>query len=175
MFHRISLVAASEGFRFPACNVVKKETPEKMFFCEFCKIFKNIFRFHRTPLYDCSLCLSVCVEFWDVFQNTCFIERLGKTAILCTSCKILTAKYSKKLFREVAIRKRSFTLNPWKLFAKKLIRYEIARCQPAALRKRALSHILFHVFCLHFLRVQQDYFFQRWDHKVWENNFFLEM
>ena len=152
-----------------------------MFFCEFCKIFKNIFRFHRTPLYDCSLCLSVCIEFWDVFQNTCFIERLGKTAILCTSCKILTTKYSKKTIsqvllkhfiqdREVAIRERSFTLNPWKLFAKKLIRYEIA-----ALRKRALSHILFHVFCLHFLRVHQDYFFQRWDHKVWEHNFFLEM
>ena len=26
-----------------ACNVIKKETPAQVFFCEFCKIFKNNF------------------------------------------------------------------------------------------------------------------------------------
>ena len=30
-----------------------------MFFCEFCKIFKKIFSFDRTPLDDCLLCLSL--------------------------------------------------------------------------------------------------------------------
>ena len=29
------------------------------------------------------------------------------------------------------------------------------------LTKKALSHILLHIFCLHFLRVHHDYFFQR--------------
>ena len=33
-----------------------------MFFCEFCKIFKNIFSFDETPLEDCFLCLSVNFE-----------------------------------------------------------------------------------------------------------------
>ena len=36
-------VAASDSFSFPACNFVKKEARAKMFICEFCKIFKNIF------------------------------------------------------------------------------------------------------------------------------------
>ena len=33
-----------------------------MFFCEFCKIFKNIFSFDRTTPDDCFLCLSVNFE-----------------------------------------------------------------------------------------------------------------
>ena len=32
-----------------ACNVIKKETLAKVFFCEFCESFKNSF-FYRTPL-----------------------------------------------------------------------------------------------------------------------------
>ena len=50
---------ASDSFRFLAGNFIKKETPAKMFFCEFCKIFKKIFSFDRTPLDDCLLCLSL--------------------------------------------------------------------------------------------------------------------
>ena len=36
-------VAASDSFRFPACSFIKKGTPAKTFFCEICKVFKNIF------------------------------------------------------------------------------------------------------------------------------------
>ena len=43
LFYRPSLAAASNSFRFPACNISKKDIPAKMFFCEFSKIFKNIF------------------------------------------------------------------------------------------------------------------------------------
>ena len=43
LFYWTSPVPVSDGFRFPACNFIKKEIPAKMFFCEFCKIFKNIF------------------------------------------------------------------------------------------------------------------------------------
>ena len=49
LFYRTSPVAASEGFRFPACNFIKKGTPEKMFFFEFWKNFKKIFSFDQTP------------------------------------------------------------------------------------------------------------------------------
>ena len=54
-------------FRFPACNFIKKETPAKMFFCEFCKMFENIFSFDRTPPDDCFLCL--CVNFEKFFRK----------------------------------------------------------------------------------------------------------
>ena len=36
-------MAASDSFRFPACNFIKKETPSEMLFCEIGNIFKNIF------------------------------------------------------------------------------------------------------------------------------------
>ena len=39
LFYRTSPVAASDGFRFPACKKKKKETAEKIFFCEFWKSF----------------------------------------------------------------------------------------------------------------------------------------
>ena len=81
-FNRTFPVAASDSFRFPACNFIKKETPAKMFICEFCKIFKNIFRqkhlrmtascvylwilrsfsdhlFYRAPLGNCLFHLQV--------------------------------------------------------------------------------------------------------------------
>ena len=74
--------------------VLLKKRPTKMFFCEFCKIFKNIF-WQNTSGW--LLLVFIC-EFWDVFQNTSFIEHLGETAILCTSCRISTTRYSKKLF-----------------------------------------------------------------------------
>ena len=70
-FYRASPVAASDdSFRFPACNFTKKLTPdsrlqlyltpEKTLFCEFSKIFKNIFC--QTPPDDCFLFLSVNFE-----------------------------------------------------------------------------------------------------------------
>ena len=58
-----SPVVAPERFRFPAYNFIIKKTTTKMFFCEFCKVFKDIFSFGRTPQDDCFLCLSKNVEF----------------------------------------------------------------------------------------------------------------
>ena len=39
LFYRTSPVAASEVFKVPACNFIKKEAPEKTFSCEFWKSF----------------------------------------------------------------------------------------------------------------------------------------
>ena len=50
--------------KFPACNIIIKEATAKKFSCEFCKIFKDIFSFDRTPQDDCFLCLSVNFEFF---------------------------------------------------------------------------------------------------------------
>ena len=44
---------------------------------------------------------------------------------------------------------------------RRLICNEVARCQLASLRKKTLLHILFHVFCLQFLRKHRNYFLQR--------------
>ena len=92
LFYRLFPTAASAGLRFPACNFVKKETPAKMFFCEFYKIFKNIF-WQNTSGW---LLLVFIWEFWEVFQNTSFIEHL----ISSTSCRISTTLYNKKLFHK---------------------------------------------------------------------------
>ena len=43
LFYRTSPVADCDSFRFPASSFIKKETPAKTFFCEFCKMFQNIF------------------------------------------------------------------------------------------------------------------------------------
>ena len=62
LFYGTSPVAASKGFRFPACNFIKRKTPDKMLFCEFSKISKTIFFFDRPPPDDYFLCLSFNFE-----------------------------------------------------------------------------------------------------------------
>ena len=44
LFYRPSPAAVSASLRFSALDFNKKQTPAKMFFYEFYKIFKNIFR-----------------------------------------------------------------------------------------------------------------------------------
>ena len=65
LFYRLPPAAGSAGLRFPACNFVKKETPAKMFFCEFYKTLRT--SFDRTPSDFCSLCLS---EHFEKFFGT---------------------------------------------------------------------------------------------------------
>ena len=75
-FHRTPPVYDSDCFRFPACNFIENETPAKMFFCKFCKVFKNFF-WQNT----CGWLLLVFIgEFWEVFQNTSLTEHLWETA-----------------------------------------------------------------------------------------------
>ena len=74
-FDRTSPLAAYGIFRFPACNLIKKETWAKVFICEFCKIFKNIFWQNNSGW---LLLVFIC-EFW-VFQLTSFMEHFWGTA-----------------------------------------------------------------------------------------------
>ena len=67
--------AASDSFRFPGCKFLKKEIPEKMFFCAFYKIF-NIF-WQNTSEW---LLLKFICEFWEFFQNTSIIQPLWEIA-----------------------------------------------------------------------------------------------
>ena len=63
LIYRTSPVAASNSFRFPACNIIKKETPAKMFICEFCKIFKNIIRQKHLRMTASCVCLWILRSF----------------------------------------------------------------------------------------------------------------
>ena len=76
LFCRTSPVTVSDSFRFPACNSIKKETPAKTYFCEFCKIFKNIFGQNTS---DWLLLVFIC-ESWEIFQVSSFIQHLWETA-----------------------------------------------------------------------------------------------
>ena len=69
-------MAASEGFRFPDYNFIKKETPEKIFSCEFCKISKTIFSFDGIPPDDCLFCLSA--NFEKFFRTLLLSSTSGK-------------------------------------------------------------------------------------------------
>ena len=75
-FVRTACFTSLASLRFPACNFFKKETPAEMLFCEFCKIFNNIF-WQNTSRW---LPLVFTWESWKIFQNTCFIEHLWETA-----------------------------------------------------------------------------------------------
>ena len=75
-FYRTSPEAASDSYRFPACNFIKKETPAKTFFCEFCKIYRNVFWLNTSGW---LLLVFIC-ESWEVFKITFFTDRLWETA-----------------------------------------------------------------------------------------------
>ena len=96
LFYRPSPAAASDSFRFPDCNFIKKEAPAKMFFREFDKIFKNIF-WHNTS----EWLLPVLSVNFEKFLRIPFLQiTYGKLLISCTSCRIPTSRYSKKLFHK---------------------------------------------------------------------------
>ena len=60
-FYGAFAVAASNSFRFPACNLIKKDNSAMIFFSvNFAKFSET--SFDRIPLDDCFLCLSVNFE-----------------------------------------------------------------------------------------------------------------
>ena len=67
-----------------------------MFFCEFCKIFKNIFSFDKIPPDDCFLSLS---ENFEKFFKTLLSQSTSRKLLFpCAGCRISTTRYSKKFF-----------------------------------------------------------------------------
>ena len=81
-----------------------------------------------------SLLLIFICEFWQLFQNTSFIEHLRETAFSCTSCRISTTRYGKKLF---CTRTRRSHLKAF-IFSKSY--------QPASLQKKKLFHTSFFMY-----------------------------
>ena len=110
-------------------------------------------------------------EFWEVFQNTSFIEYLQETAISCKSCRFLASRYSKKLFHGCfssilcKIKKQPFKgVHLLKIPENCLWRnWFVMKLRDAKLQfyeKKTFLRILLHVFSLCFLRIHYDYFFQ---------------
>ena len=151
-----------------------------MFFREFCKTFKNIF---WQNISGWLLPVFIC-EFREVFQITSFIDHLWETSYFMYKLQNLhQIQYkfiSREIFKlfireqEVAIRRRSFTWNSWKLFVKKLICNEVSRCQPAGLQKT-----LFHTSCfMYFAFIFSECITitsSKEAFKVREHNFFQEI
>ena len=71
---------------------LKKGTPAKKFFCEFCKILRT--SFDKTPPDDWFLCLPL--NFERSFRSPIFYSTSGKLPISCASCRISTTRYNKK-------------------------------------------------------------------------------
>ena len=144
-----------------------------MFICIFCKIFKIIF-WQNTSGW---LLLVFIYEFWEIVQITFFIEHLWETAYLCTSCRISTTRYRKKVFHKrfssILYKNRKQLFESVHLLkipeiiskeVKSIIKLRDTNLQvneKRHLAKMHHSHILVHVFCLHFFRMHHNYFFWR--------------
>ena len=110
------------------------------------------------------LCLSV--NFEKFFRTPLLKSTSTKLLSSCTSCKIATSGYSKKLFHScfssILFKNEKYSfevylyLKSLKLSVKKLIRHEVACYQPASLRKK-----LFHTFSHIFLRTHHNCSFWR--------------
>ena len=95
---RTSPVATSDTFRLLPCNLTKKETLTKMFFCEFCKFFTTFF--DRTPLHDCFL--SLCMNFEKNFRTPLnFIEHLWETAYFIKKFQTFNQQREEKTILQV--------------------------------------------------------------------------
>ena len=95
VFYWTSSATASDSFRFPPCRFNEKRTPVKMFFCEFCKIFKNIF-LRNTSRWLLILWLPVILR--SFLDHLFYRAPLGNHLFQCTNCRILTTRYNKKYF-----------------------------------------------------------------------------
>ena len=71
LFYWTCSMAVSDSLMFPAHKFMKKEIPAKMLLSGFCNILKNTF-WQNTS----GWMLKVICEFWEVFENTSFIEHL---------------------------------------------------------------------------------------------------
>ena len=80
---------------FQPATLLKKRLRQRCFSVNFSKFLRTCLLWQKTSRW--LLLVFIC-EFWEVFQNTYFIEHLRETAISCTSCKISITRYSKKLF-----------------------------------------------------------------------------
>ena len=49
------------GFQSPVCDFIKKESPVKVFFCEFLGIFKNTFCIEQLHVTDCLFNFNISV------------------------------------------------------------------------------------------------------------------
>ena len=86
-------VAASDSFRFPACNFIKKTFWKRCFSVNFAKLLRT--SFNRTPPDDCFL------NFDKFFRTPLWYSTSEKLLISCRSCRISTSRYSKNYFTGV--------------------------------------------------------------------------
>ena len=114
-----------------------------MIFCEFCKIFKNIFSFDRTPPDDCFLCLSVNFEkfFRTLLSQSTSGKLLFHVQVAEFQLPNTVKNYFTGAFQAFCTRSgssHSKALIYWKSLktVKKLICKEVARCEPATLGKK---------------------------------------
>ena len=132
-----------------------------MFFCEFCKIFKNIFSFDKIPPDDCFLSLS---ENFEKFFKTLLSQSTSRKLLFpCAGCRISTTRYSKKFFH------RYFYTRPTSSHPKAFIYLKFLKtvCKKVYLPnlqlygKNSFAHPPSCILSSFFFRMFQDYFFRR--------------
>ena len=136
LFYWTSPVAASDSFRFPVCNFIKKDVLAKMFFFEFCKISKNIFWQNTSR----CLLLKFIGEFWEVFQKISFIEHLWETAYFKYKLQYLNQQILWKTISQVLLK---YFIQEREVFipSRSLLKIvENYLWEPASLRKNSFAY-----------------------------------
>ena len=140
----------------------------------FAKICKNIFSFWLNA--SRWLLLVFICEFWDVFQNTSFKERLGGNcyfyvqlarfqppdAVKNRSKKHFTGAFQVFYTRSRGSHSKGFIyLKSLKTVCEEVNLLQSCEMPTCKLTKKTLSHIVLHALRLHFLRIHHNYIFRR--------------
>ena len=162
-------MAVSDSFRFPACNFIIKRFLQRCFLVNFAKFLRTCF--DRRPPDDCFLGLSVKFKkafrtslLWSTSENCFFHVQVAEFQPADTDA---VKNYFTGAFQAFYTRVRSSHSKAFiYLKSLKIICEEVNSLWSCAIptckfTKKTLSHILLHVFCLHFLRTHHDYFFRR--------------
>ena len=161
------LLLKVSGFQPP--TLLKKRLRNRCFAVNLAKFLRTSFLLTEHLRMTAS-----CVYLWIL---RLFSEHFFYTAILGISCRILTTRYSKKLFHRCfssilyQIEKYPFEGTHllkipenylWRSYEVVMKLQDAQRLVPTCkLTKKTISHIFLHAFCVHFLRIHQNYFFRR--------------
>ena len=96
LFYWTSPAAASDSFRFPPCNLLKKRSRKDVFLW----ILQNFF-WQSTSGW---LLLKFICELWEVFQNISFIEHLWETAYFMYKLQYFNQQIQWKAISQVLFR-----------------------------------------------------------------------
>ena len=145
-----------------------------MFFCKFCKIFKNI-SWQNTSVMTASCdylwilrCFSIHQFYGTTLRNSSFHAQVVEFQPADSVKNYFTGVFQAFFSRTRGSQSKAFIfLKSLKIVCEEVHSQCSCEMPTCKFTKKTLSHILLRVFCPHFLRTHHDYFFWRDFGSVW--------